>query len=668
MLQAEAEPVVHPPVKSKRSLSPRSQSLLDLRATLSICSKAHGCRGDFPGAMAAIQALKATGLALPPPHAYNLLLNIASRATSLEKSVAVDAVKVFEDMVAQRVPLNEASYASIIRVCSLAGDTERGHKLLQQMKNSSIVPRLRTYAPLVRALADKGDLPGVQALFSDMASHKISPQQPEYACLLRVLGSSGYSPYHAAAPFLAVAEEHPVLDSDLASAVEEVAGGGLQKGAQPSASWFWTSRRVVIPRTGSGHCPATGHTLKSLDVSPQEVASLAKQSRSLAGEGTSEQSGFSAFSSWLAAQEAAGGPYEVLIDGPNVGFYGQNFDKGALMYSQVEAIREKFAQAGKRALIIIGERWLHPKSFADPGARRTGIKRANFYAARSRGEAVGGYPIDGAGSRKRSHCLNEAPTASETTHHNNAPSLSNNNGQIQDSTQCWSALESEEEGEGEEEEDRVESDWRSGNSDSGSSNPVSSSHNCFEEGKSGSFGCKEVEDVSSRVPVSAELDSQQAGETIKKWVQEGSVYSVPKGFNDDWFWMYAAFVSPVASRVILVSNDYMRDHHFQMLAPRAFLTWRERHQVRFSFQDLSRGGGTSAPRERCMQMTLYHPPVFSLRAQASQDGSVLHFPLSLGASGGVPDEWIAVWDSRKFPAASKEVMTAKERPLEVQLK
>jgi ribonuclease P protein 3 len=32
----------------------------------------------------------------------------------------------------------------------------------------------------------------------------------------------------------------------------------------------------------------------------------------------------------------------------------------------------------------------------------------------------------------------------------------------------------------------------------------------------------------------------------------------------------------------VVTNDQMRDHHFCMLAPRFFLKWRERHQVRMS--------------------------------------------------------------------------------------
>merc|ERR1712166_1595589 len=32
-----------------------------------------------------------------------------------------------------------------------------------------------------------------------------------------------------------------------------------------------------------------------------------------------------------------------------------------------------------------------------------------------------------------------------------------------------------------------------------------------------------------------------------------------------------------------MGNDEMRDHHFQMLAPKFFLRWKERHQIHFDF-------------------------------------------------------------------------------------
>ena len=63
-----------------------------------------------------------------------------------------------------------------------------------------------------------------------------------------------------------------------------------------------------------------------------------------------------------------------------------------------------------------------------------------------------------------------------------------------------------------------------------------------------------------------------------------TVYRTPAGMNDDWYWMHAALKSGNNSHPILaITNDEMRDHHFQMLAQGSFLRWKERHQVHFDF-------------------------------------------------------------------------------------
>eukprot|EP01031_Cornospumella_fuschlensis_P028922 gene28923-34903_t len=44
------------------------------------------------------------------------------------------------------------------------------------------------------------------------------------------------------------------------------------------------------------------------------------------------------------------------------------------------------------------------------------------------------------------------------------------------------------------------------------------------------------------------------------------IFFTPKHFNDDWFWLYAA----IKYRCKVVTNDDMRDHHFQFLSPKYF--------------------------------------------------------------------------------------------------
>ena len=74
--------------------------------------------------------------------------------------------------------------------------------------------------------------------------------------------------------------------------------------------------------------------------------------------------------------------------------------------------------------------------------------------------------------------------------------------------------------------------------------------------------------------------------TLRQVVQnEGNLYKTPTGSNDDWYWLYGT----VSARHdgILISNDQMRDHIFELLRPKYFLKWRAHHQFTYrGFGDL----------------------------------------------------------------------------------
>jgi len=90
-----------------------------------------------------------------------------------------------------------------------------------------------------------------------------------------------------------------------------------------------------------------------------------------------------------------------------------------------------------------------------------------------------------------------------------------------------------------------------------------------------------------------------------------SVYRTPAGMNDDWFWMHAALMNggkEDAPSVLSISNDEMRDHHFQMHAEGSFLRWKERHQVKFDFGPWNRD-------LRRREALLQYPNIYSRRIQ-----------------------------------------------------
>ncbi len=558
---------------------------------------------------------------MPPPHAYNLLLNIASRARTVDRGVLSSALTVFHDMVSRRVALTEASYASIIRICALAGDARAGAALLEQMKASGLTPRLRSYASLVRAFAAAADARATRALFADMAARGISPSQAEHAALLRVLAATGAPPAEAVAHALAVADDHPVLDEEMAAALEAALLGGAGGGCGGA----WACARVRIDRA-SALCPATNRRLRAIDVSREALAALAAQTAALVGDAPDAAARIHEFRAWLAARA----DYDVLIDGPNVGFFGQNFDSGALMYSQIDAVRAHFAAQGRRVLIVIGEKWLGARSFSDPAMRRTIKRKTNFYAARARGEAVSYVSRFAATGAK--HSSRGAPAGSDAPPPHAAAGQSTFLG-----SHIWAAPDSDSTS-------KDASDCSGGETDDsdadarsqGSSVKAPAAGAADGSGESALAGLTVSVDVSDQVAPTASSDSARAADIIARWHAEDCVYGVPRGFNDDWFWMLAAFSSSSPERVSLVSNDFMRDHHFQMLHSRAFSMWRERHQVRFAFCESADGS------RRPARLDLAIPPPASLRIQEGTDGATLHAPLSTDAADG-PDHWLAAW-------------------------
>ncbi|KAL3936699.1 MAG: hypothetical protein SGBAC_008043 [Bacillariaceae sp.] len=101
----------------------------------------------------------------------------------------------------------------------------------------------------------------------------------------------------------------------------------------------------------------------------------------------------------------------------------------------------------------------------------------------------------------------------------------------------------------------------------------------------------------------------------QKWLTNKNLYKTPRGMNDDWFWLHVAYTH----QSLVVSNDEMRDHHFQMLAPRTFLRWKERHHAHFDFGNWI----TAEDGSRQKEVVLTLPETYSRRLQRVEDGLVI---------------------------------------------
>ncbi|OVA20329.1 Pentatricopeptide repeat [Macleaya cordata] len=124
--------------------------------------------------------------------------------------------------------------------------------------------------------------------------------------------------------------------------------------------------------------------------------------------------------------------------------------------------------------------------------------------------------------------------------------------------------------------------------------------------------------------ISGDRMEEPANKTlIEKWKNADALFPTPTGSNDDWYWLYAA----IKFKCLIVTNDEMRDHIFQLLGNDFFPRWKERHQVHFNFGD----GGPE----------FYMPPPCSVVIQESEKGH-WHIPIASETDSERERTWLCV--------------------------
>ncbi|CAN1126023.1 Proteinaceous RNase P 1, chloroplastic/mitochondrial [Linum perenne] len=127
---------------------------------------------------------------------------------------------------------------------------------------------------------------------------------------------------------------------------------------------------------------------------------------------------------------------------------------------------------------------------------------------------------------------------------------------------------------------------------------------------------------------------------LEKWKDAHALFATPTGSNDDWYWLYAA----IKFKSLIVTNDEMRDHTFQLLGNDFFPKWKERHQVRFRFDE-------SGP-VFCM------PPPYSVVIQESEEGH-WHIPIAVDEDEESERAWLCI--TRANMSLEKQVSNAYKR-------
>lgn len=66
-----------------------------------------------------------------------------------------------------------------------------------------------------------------------------------------------------------------------------------------------------------------------------------------------------------------------------------------------------------------------------------------------------------------------------------------------------------------------------------------------------------------------------------------TLFTVPKGADDDWFWLYAALANPNA---YLLTNDEMRNHFHYMNFDKSFINWKDTRVINYDIVKTNEGG------------------------------------------------------------------------------
>ena len=142
------------------------------------------------------------------------------------------------------------------------------------------------------------------------------------------------------------------------AAEEGGATGGSEGGAGGGVPSLWRADLTTVD--AAGVCGVSGAQLCAVDASESERAALCGVIPRLVGG--RKEADFASFTRWVESEIASGGPFEYVLDGANIGFYGQGRDaKGKaggekeiyFCHDQVDALYRAVAAQSPRVLIVL---------------------------------------------------------------------------------------------------------------------------------------------------------------------------------------------------------------------------------------------------------------------------------------------------------------------------
>lgn len=308
---------------------------------------------------------------------------------------------LFHDLLYK--PTEKSVSLRVKRLVSL-GDASGAEHLLDSFPSNDDA-RLRTYLPVLKLYCEQGNVPAALRLFKCMRNEPTVRLEPEnYVLMISTVAENGYfkstsKPLEGAQNIgyryakgadlfdeLVTEMSEDVLEISAASArrlhnalVEGLEGecfadiaepihslGGVVTRNEKAGDNDLVTSRVLIEKS-TGNCPRTGVTLQLIKLEKAQQNQLHESLLELSKTRFEEFTGktetrsqrnddyaaekLNEFALWLNNRE--GKPFTAIIDGANVAYYMQNFDKGCFNFHQIQFVVDALEKSHEHPLVIL---------------------------------------------------------------------------------------------------------------------------------------------------------------------------------------------------------------------------------------------------------------------------------------------------------------------------
>eukprot|EP00960_Hanusia_phi_P014354 423812-Hanusia_phi.AAC.2 len=316
--------------------------------------------GEVDHALSLFQELLALGHP-PPSCAFSHVLYLLETQGPARFKDAEDLVRIMKE---QSVQPEEAFFTTLIRFHLAMGNPSRAMVVLQEMMGTeNTLPKRRTFLPVLQAVCDAGNEEEAFRLMGLMRDLGIVMGEDEFVYLVKLCSFD-----HARHRMAEVLEEM----RHVLYAIQPELAEALRK-------WFVRTHDVSTGQiTNFGMCTLCQRQLGIIDVQDKQLAKMCEDleaviqmdldgksnSHELAAQDNVFRTGtpqglrggnhFKTFKSWLEKN----GPWDVIVDGANVGYYGQSGDQRrelVLNYLQIDRVIRSLQkrEQGVRVLLVL---------------------------------------------------------------------------------------------------------------------------------------------------------------------------------------------------------------------------------------------------------------------------------------------------------------------------